>query len=198
MVKCLITRPNHDKVTSYLFAWSMEIINFPYENQIRFFDLAAEKATKSNFESYIKKQDPEVVLFNGHGDYDKVCGFKDEVIIQKGKNEDLLKGKIVYSLSCSSASELGESAVLKGTKTFIGYQEPFVIYTDSDRETTPLKDGVASSFIRSSNILSISILKGKTVKESSIKSKEEFRRRSHQSFLLRTVHRHKISGSIDI
>ena len=94
----------------------------------------------------------------------------------------MLKGKIIYSLSCSSAKRLGENAVKKGADAFIGYKEPFVIYTDSERETTPLKDKIASSFLRPSNALSLSLLKGKSAKESSEKSKEKYRKEIRKYF----------------
>lgn len=180
MIKCLITKPNHDKVTSYLSSWSKKISESEYPQQVQFLELDGAKATRLNVESYLKKQNPRVVLFNGHGDYDRICGFKDEVLIKNRENEGLLKGKIVYSLSCSSAKELGKSAVLKGAYVFIGYDEPFVIYTDSEREATPLKDSIASSFMEPSNRVSISILKGNTAREASNKSKKEFEREANK------------------
>jgi hypothetical protein len=96
-------------------------------------------------------------------------------------------GKIIYALSCSSAKVLGESAVKKGAEAFIGYNESFVIYTDSERETTPLKDNIASSFIKPSNILSLSLLKGKTAKESSEKSKEEYKKEIRNYFTSNSI-----------
>jgi len=176
MVKCLITRPNHDKVTSYLFSWSKSILEEKYPNDIEFLRIEEKDVTLEKVESYLKKQNPRIVLFNGHGNDNLIYGFKDQPIIETGKNEELLKGKIIYSLSYSSAKELGVSAVKKGAETFIGYEQDFVMYTDSDREATPLKDNIAESFIKPSNRLSISLLKGNTAKESSNKSKEEFKR----------------------
>jgi len=176
MVKCLITLPNHDKVTCYLFAWSREILEEVYPTDIEFLRIEAEDVTLEKVESYLKKQNPRVVLFNGHGSYSLICGFKDQPIIASGKNEGLLKDKIVYSLSCSSAKKLGVDAVEKGAEAFIGYNQDFVMFTDSDREATPLKDRVAESFMQPSNRLSISLLKGKSASESSNKSKEYFKR----------------------
>ncbi len=51
-----------------------------------------------------------------------------------------------------------------------------MIYTDSERESTPLKDSIAASFFKPSNKLSISLLSGKSADESSKKSKEEFQK----------------------
>lgn len=176
MTKCLITRPNHDKVTSYLFQWSKEILNSEYPTEIQFLDLREEDANKNKVESYLKKQSPRIVLFNGHGDDNTICGFKDEPLIEINKNDDLLKDKIVYALSCSSARKLGESSIKKGADAFVGYRNSFMLFTDADSEATPLRDNIAASFLNPSNKLSISLLKGSTTEEASNKSKEGFKK----------------------
>ena len=176
MEKCLITRPNHDKVTSYLFAYSKKIMEEIYPSKIQFLDLAEGDANTKNVESYLEKQNPKIVLFNGHGSSTQIFGFKEEVLIEKDKNEELLNEKIVYSLSCDSARTLGKSAIEKGAKAFIGYKNAFILGTEETRESTPLKDNIASSFLKPSNRLSISLLKGNSAKEASRKSKEEFKR----------------------
>ncbi len=176
MIKCLITRPNHDKVTSYLFEWSKGILNSKYSTEIQFLDLSAKEANKNKVESYLKKQSPRVVLFNGHGDNNTVCGFKDEPLIESNENDVLLKDKIVYALSCSSAKNLGKSSIKKGTDAFLGYKNSFVLFTDTERETAPLKDKIAASFLNPSNRVSISLLKGNTAEEASSKSKEGFKK----------------------
>ncbi len=176
MVKCLITRPNHDKVTEYLFAWSNEILESEELKDISFLDLQGKDANKKKVESYLSKQSPKVVLFNGHGSPTQICGFKNEVLVENNINDSLLKDKIVYALSCSSASVLGQSSIKKGAKAFIGYKRSFILCTDKNREAIPLKDNIARSFLEPSNRLSISILKGNSTEEASYKSKEEFKR----------------------
>ncbi len=59
---------------------------------------------------------------------------------------------------------------------WVGYKKSFILCTDKNREATPLKDNLASSFLEPSNKLSISILKGRSIEESSTKSKEEFKK----------------------
>ena len=80
-----------------------------------------------------------------------------------------------YALSCSSAKKLGKEAVKTKEGVFIGYKDSFMLYTNSNRETTPLKDEIAASFLEPSNKLSISLIKGNTAQEASDKSKEEFK-----------------------
>jgi len=176
MVKCLITRPNHDKVTEYLFTWGNKIIESDELKDIDFFDLQGKEATKGKVESYLSKQSPDVILFNGHGSPTQICGFKNEVLIENDINDFLLKGKVIYALACSSAAILGQSAIKKGAKSFVGYKRSFILFTDKTRETTPSKDHIAESFLEPSNRLSISILKGNSAEEASRKSKEEFKK----------------------
>ncbi len=56
---------------------------------------------------------------------DCIFGHDDEVMIEKGKNEQLLNGKITYSIACEAAKSLGKAVVEKGAKSFIGYTEKF-------------------------------------------------------------------------
>jgi len=181
MNKCLITRPNHDKVTSYLFQWSREILD--NNSNIQFLNLEGIDANRNKVESYLAKQNPILVLFNGHGDNNTIRGFKDEILIEAGKNEGLLKSKIVYALSCSSARKLGIIAIEKGAESFIGYKNPFVIYTDANREATPLKDNIAASFLNPSNRIGLSLLKGSTTQEASSKSKDAFKKEIKKYFV---------------
>ncbi len=174
--KVLITKPNHDKVTCYLCAWSKEITQESYLENYSFMELEGSDANKDKVESYLNKQNPRLVLLNGHGNADVVCGYKDQPLIQVNFNDHLLKGKIVYALSCGSATNLGRTSVEKGAECYIGYEEDFVLVTDAERETTPLKDKIAASFLKPSNKIAISLLKGKTTKESSNKSREEFKK----------------------
>jgi hypothetical protein len=108
--KFLITRPNHDTTVTYLFQWSEEILRFCNKNNISFSVFQGEDANKKNVENYLEKQMPKFVMFNGHGDARTIYGHDDEPLVTSGKNEDVLESKIVYSVSCESAAELGETS----------------------------------------------------------------------------------------
>jgi len=55
----------------------------------------------------------------------------DEILVEVGENEYILKDTIVFSLSCSSAKRLGISSIKAGAKAYIGYNEDFIFaYTD--------------------------------------------------------------------
>ncbi len=167
----LITRPQHERTVTYLYNWSQEILNFAKDNNIKFSDLKGKKANRNGVESYLTKQEPRFVIFNGHGSPNEVDGHQDEPLIIGGENEKLLKSKITYTIACDSATELGKKAVKNGCDSFIGYEGSFCFVHDSNRECNPVKDKLAEPFKKTSNQIVFSILKGQTVKEAVEKSK---------------------------
>ena len=88
------------------------------------------------------------------------------LIIKFGKNDKLLKERIVYARSCDAGMILG-SGCMDGTKNgcFIGYNLPFIFYMDRKWTTKPHNDKVAGLFLDPSNIVPISIIKGHTALE---------------------------------
>ncbi|MCJ7740919.1 hypothetical protein MUP32_06455 [Candidatus Microgenomates bacterium] len=168
----LITRPNHDNTTNYLYEWSKYILDFAHKAKTRMVDLAGSKVTKSNFTSYVKKLKPGFIMINGHGNNDSVCGQKDEVLVKKNENEDILKDIVVYARSCSSASGLGKSCAKKVNTTYIGYDADYFFMFDEDKLFHPLKDDTAKMFLEPSNYIAISLLKGYTAQEADAKSKD--------------------------
>lgn len=159
----LITRPNHDPGTNYLFYWSAVVIDIAKEKGINVLDLEKKKAIKKNFDSYIKRNDPKLIFLNGHGDQENVTGFDDEPLITKNKDENLLIKRIIYARSCDAATQLGDSVVKNGALAFIGYKKSFRLGYAPTSITRPLQDKVAELFLIPSNLIPISILKGNSV-----------------------------------
>jgi len=169
--KVLITRPFYDDVTSYLSVWSEDIIDAAKNKGIDVIDLKREDANRNLLESRLKKDDPILVVFNGHGDNDKITGFKkNHVLIQADDNEHYLKSRIVYSRSCNSLKILGPKCVSKGTKSFIGFENGFALINNKNFSATPKKDPWAKHFLEATNLVPISLLKGNSVEESFIKA----------------------------
>src|SRR3989339_1998945 len=96
----LITRPDHDLITTYLFQWSEYVINLANKKNIKVLDLSGKRANEKMFTSYIVKNEPILVFFNGHGDEDVITGYNNEPLVAVNKNEKLLEKKIVYARSC--------------------------------------------------------------------------------------------------
>lgn len=133
----LITRPRHDPIVTYLFHWGEEIIKLAKNKNILFSDFRDEKANRLNVEQFLEVQNPRLVVFNGHGDAETICGHGDKPIIKKDDNEKLLESKIVYAIACDAARELGKSAVKNGCDAFVGYENIFGFAVDSTRIGTP-------------------------------------------------------------
>ena len=168
----LVTRPNHDNTVTYLHNWSKEILSFADKKNIKYSDFEGKKANKADVTRFLLKQDPRLVLLNGHGTSTTICGHKDEDLITI-KNNELLKDKIVYALACDSASTLGINAVKdKECKAFIGYEEAFGFVKDASKDCIPSRDKFAEPFKNFSNEISLELLRGKSVGEAMEKSQK--------------------------
>lgn len=159
----LITRPNHDPGTNYLFYWSSYVISAAQRRGVSVLDLAKNKASKKNFDSYIKRNDPKLIFLNGHGNQETVTGFDNEPLVSMNKDENLLLKRIIYARSCDAALKLGDSAVKKGALAFIGYKKSYRLGHSPTSITRPLQDKIAELFLAPSNLIPISILKGNSV-----------------------------------
>ena len=170
----LITRPRHDINTFYLHYFSQGIVNAIKESRdIHVTDLEGKKAVRSMFEKCLIKERPGLINVNGHGNKKSVCGYKDEVILDE-MNVHLTKNGIVYALSCDSLEDLGETAIQKGCKAYIGYKAKFMIIHDPSRISTPEKDKNALPFKKACFALIDSLLSGLTVNESINRTKKEY------------------------
>ncbi len=116
----LVTRPNFDLTTRYISAWAEKVIEFAKLKNKKVFDLAKSRANLKEFESVIRKQDPGLIFLNGHGNENQVTGQNNQVLLALGNNEDLLKNKSVYALSCRSGKSLGPGSIDKKILPFGG------------------------------------------------------------------------------
>jgi len=172
----LITRPNNDPTTNYLFYWSTSVINLAHRKNFRVIDLSKNKANQSDFTSRVDKTNPSFVFFNGHGDETMILGQNEEILISVKRNLSLLKNRIVFARSCSSAKKLGIKSIFLGTKAFIGYKEPFIFMSDPLMITKPLSDATAALFLKPSNLVASTLLKGHSASEANARAKKAFKR----------------------
>ena len=168
----LVTRPDHDLITTYLFHWSELVIEEAGKKGVKVLDLQKTKANKKTLISHLTKHQPALVFFNGHGDEATITGYNNEVLVEVDRNEKILTGKIVYARSCDAANKLGKACIKHDTLAFIGYKNKFTIGYTPSKITTPLKDKVARLFIEPSNLVPISLLKGNTIENAYKKSQD--------------------------
>ncbi|NCO88890.1 hypothetical protein AUK04_02745 [Candidatus Roizmanbacteria bacterium CG2_30_33_16] len=166
----LITRPNHDLATTYLYWWSKKVIDKCQEKEIKYFDLKGKKASKKNFDSYLKRNNPSFIFINGHGSEEVVTGWDNEILLKVGGQLDV-RGRIIYARSCMAGLKLGKVSVDSGAKTFIGYTKNYVLLFLTTKKTRPLSDNLSALFLEPSNLIPISLINGNTVEEADRKSK---------------------------
>ena len=180
MKQCLVTRPEHDDTTHYLSHWAKLCIDIAKSKGITVIDLWRDRANSKEVLNIVSKQKPSLILLNGHGSESTVTGHKNEPLFVAGKNEELLRDKIVYALSCQSAKVLGKKSVESGTKAYIGYEDDFIFSYDPLMITRPTEDATAKLFFAPSNELVISLLKGHTAEESKERSQDMYKRSIRQ------------------
>lgn len=178
----LITRPRYDPATHYLYYWATKIIETAQRQQLIIFDLEKEKASRKTLESYLNKQQPEIVVFNGHGSSTAMIGQDNEVLISANDNEGVLNGKKIFMRACDAGKILGPKIKEAGARGFIGYKEPFVFLHDNNKFNRPLEDELARPYLEASNHIAINLIKGCSIRE------------AHDAGLKR--HREEINGML--
>ncbi|MEW5896460.1 MAG: hypothetical protein AB1668_02105 [Nanoarchaeota archaeon] len=170
----LITRPQYDKETSYMYSFSKPIMAIAKENRsIHVTELRESNACRKKVEMALTRTKPRLIFLNGHGDEKSVWGQQDEPILDKD-NAALTKNGIVYALACSSLAELGQIAVDEGADAYIGYEREFRWVIDLSRTSSPEKDKNAAPFRRVCFVLGKNLLSGTSAEESIKRTKEEY------------------------
>ncbi len=172
----LVTQPEYDYTTRYISTWAEKVIQYAKNKNNNVIVLKNERANKNTLKSVVNKTNPSFIFLNGHGNSHTVTGQDNKSLIDQGENVDFLKEKIIYALSCQSAKNLGQYCVENGIKTYIGYTEDFVFIIDRTKRTQPKKDDIAALFLDASNTVPVSLLKGKTAKDSYGDSQKAFRK----------------------
>ncbi len=165
----IITLPRHDLAMEYLYQYSRPIENVAQEKNVAVKKLEGKDANREKSGSFLCNPTFILVVFNGHGSPTSIGGHDNEHLIDT-ENVNLLQGKITYARVCEAAAILGKK-VREGC--FIGYNLPFMFYSDERWSAVPLKDEVARIFFEPSNTVPISLLKGNTAYEADLKSKKQ-------------------------
>jgi hypothetical protein len=109
-------------------------VNYAFDKSFGVHELTEEDAVRDELKNFLDYQDPVFFFHFSHGGEDTLTGQGMTTLIcsndfvEDGKNfapnDILLRDRVVYTLSCLSASELGPSAVEKGCIAYIGYRDP--------------------------------------------------------------------------
>lgn len=172
----LITQPDFDRTTRYISAWSKEVEEFSINRGNKTITLEGLRANRSEFESVVRKIEPQLIMLNGHGNDSEVAGQDNETLLDSKSDEDITKGKIIYALSCSAAKTLGFNCVRRGTEAFIGYSEEYIFLHSHIKVSRPREDERAALFFKPSDLIPVSLMKGNTSQDSYQGSKDMLRR----------------------
>lgn len=165
----LITRPNHDHITNYLYFWVEEVIKLAQRKGFFVYDLRGKKASRKQLESYVQKNKPSFLFLNGHGSAITITGNDDEPLIDLSSS---VLGRVIYARSCDAGQKLGADLVKKGTETFIGYDRKFIFGYTPLKITRPEDDDIAKLFLEPSNLVASTLIKGHTTIEAHNRSKD--------------------------
>jgi len=170
----IITCPRCDNATEYLTYYSKSIVEEAEKRSIKFKEIHNKVLDMTNFSEIVTTLDYQMIVFNGHGSKDSIFGYKDNIIIQVGKNEDIIRERIIYARACNAAVVLGVEC-MKNTKNgcFIGYSIPFVFFMDESWISNPHNDNVAKLFLIPSNMIPLSLIKGNPTIEAHENSKKQ-------------------------
>ena len=168
----IVIRTEHDIQTSYLYAYSEELIEEAKDKGFRVVKLEGNDITLANLRGKIKHSQPKFIFFNGHGSTNSLFKNREEEFVTID-SADVFKGTVSYTIACNCLEGLGSEAVQQGCKAFIGYDRPFWIAREHKSESRPLEDKVAKPIMECSNIVVKSLIKGNAVEESIKKSHQK-------------------------
>ncbi len=107
----------------------------------------------------------QVIVFCGHGTADKLVG-SDGRAIFTDTNADYFDGAVVISIACGSCAWLGLSAVSKGARAYIGFDD--IVYVASPKEGY----NYLGDFVRTLMVLPLGLLAGYSVYQAMLDFRE--------------------------
>lgn len=169
----LATCPDYDKMTRYLSAWAKKLLDEVKAKGQEVYALEEQSVDRKHFEGMVRKNKPDIVFINGHGNSSQVAGHENEVILDAASAK-LLVNTVIYAVSCQSAKQLGQDLVAAGADGYIGYTEDFILVRQPQMMRRPLEDTTAALFMEPSNHIVRSLAKGHTIEEAVTKGKQEY------------------------
>lgn len=168
----IVIRTNHDIPTSYLYAYSEELIEEAKNKGFKVVKIERDEISEKTLRNRIKNRKPKFIFFNGHGNTNSLFNNHGNKFISI-ESADVFKETVTYTIACNCLEGLGSAAIDESCLTFIGYKKPYWIARDHKYEATPLKDKIAKPIIECSNVIVKSLIKGNTVEDSIRKSHEK-------------------------
>ena len=172
----LIVNAEHDEPTAYLGTWSRKVVKeLQGDADIKIIEIGGIDAVKTNVLNLISSNDPAIIIFNGHGNENTICGHNYDVLVKVGEDLDGFKGRIVHAMACKSASVLGGDLIKIGGVAFVGYKEEFkLVHQGQSDDTAREADAVAALFLNPAFTAVTALMKGETASQAYALSQHEY------------------------
>lgn len=154
-IKILEVESNYEDVTYIGYKFRVEKYVYPYflEKNYEVLTLFENDAVREKFASYCLLPAIEYISAFGHGYDDLITGQHSNLLWKVGAYDPReAQNRIIYLMSCLTAKRLGPDLVDKGARTYLGYEEPFTIYSSLNIED-PLEDSIADVFFECSSLV---------------------------------------------
>ena len=128
----LIGRCSHEDVLEYPHYWMEKVIIEAEKLDFKVIDLNNHNFERDKLIRMLKEKQPFMVILCGHGESYSIKGHDNKKVIDFCNEDYLLKNKIVFVISCYTAKELSKSAISKGCKYYIGWDNLLEIPSRTD------------------------------------------------------------------
>ena len=95
-------------------------------------DLHGEDATKEKIFEAIQTHHPQRAIMAGHGNATTYTAQREEVVLRKCENDEIMSGTLSHFISCSVGQQLLPSIIEKGGVGTVGYMVDFTFMVNTD------------------------------------------------------------------
>jgi hypothetical protein len=126
-------------------------------------DLYGEDATKEKIFETIQMHHPQRAIMAGHGNATTYTSQREEVVLTKCENDEVMSGTLSHFISCSVGQQLLPSIIQKGGVGTIGYIVDFTFMINTDYSVE--KDPYAEPFKDVTVTIITKLLQGATLQQ---------------------------------
>lgn len=120
-----------DLPTRYLHAYLNRVIQQSNANGVQTHEIKPNEYYRNTIEQVINQTDPAGIILGSHGSDDRLGSQNNsEMVLEKGLNEHITQGSVVYAFSCLTSRQLGPATIQAGAISYVGYDEEFVWIAD--------------------------------------------------------------------
>ena len=130
-VRVLVCRCSTDNATEITRIWANDVVDELRQSPCKFVDLAGDEVTPRRFNEAVEDFDPAAIFLFGHGQPRELLGSQSGRLtpLLGFHNAQLTRGRILWTLACWSAAQLGPKCVDDhGCLAYSGYDTEFSFY----------------------------------------------------------------------